>query len=143
MPKYYCDYCDTFLTHDSPSVRKTHNNGRKHKDNVRAYYEEFCREHADLYPRMAGMFAPGMGLPGMMGGMPPLGMHLPPPPNMGGMMPPPGFPPPGFPPPGFPPPGMAPPMMPPSSSGPPTSAGGPGGPPSMPPSMPPPRPPPK
>ena len=20
MPKYYCDYCDTFLTHDSVSV---------------------------------------------------------------------------------------------------------------------------
>lgn len=31
MPKYYCDYCDVFLTHDSPSVRKTHNGGRKHK----------------------------------------------------------------------------------------------------------------
>ena len=31
MPKYYCDYCDTYLTHDSPSVRKTHNGGRKHK----------------------------------------------------------------------------------------------------------------
>uniref|UniRef100_A0A0K0EER8 Matrin-type domain-containing protein n=1 Tax=Strongyloides stercoralis TaxID=6248 RepID=A0A0K0EER8_STRER len=25
MPKYYCDYCDAYLTHDSPSVRKTHN----------------------------------------------------------------------------------------------------------------------
>ncbi|VEL33251.1 unnamed protein product [Protopolystoma xenopodis] len=24
MPKYYCDYCEAFLTHDSPSVRKTH-----------------------------------------------------------------------------------------------------------------------
>ncbi|CAD5218712.1 unnamed protein product [Bursaphelenchus okinawaensis] len=39
MPKYYCDYCDTFLTHDSPSVRKTHNGGRKHKENVRMYYQ--------------------------------------------------------------------------------------------------------
>ncbi len=25
MPRYYCDYCDVFLTHDSPSVRKQHN----------------------------------------------------------------------------------------------------------------------
>ncbi|KAL0458012.1 UNVERIFIED_CONTAM: U1 small nuclear ribonucleoprotein C [Sesamum latifolium] len=25
MPRYYCDYCDTYLTHDSPSVRKQHN----------------------------------------------------------------------------------------------------------------------
>ena len=28
MPKYFCDYCDTYLTHDSPSVRKTHCSGR-------------------------------------------------------------------------------------------------------------------
>lgn len=34
MPRYYCDYCDAFLTHDSPSVRKQHNMGRKHRDNV-------------------------------------------------------------------------------------------------------------
>jgi len=44
MPKYYCDYCDTFLTHDSPSVRKTHNAGRKHKDNVRTYYQEWLEK---------------------------------------------------------------------------------------------------
>uniref|UniRef100_T1JIP4 Matrin-type domain-containing protein n=1 Tax=Strigamia maritima TaxID=126957 RepID=T1JIP4_STRMM len=33
MPKYYCDYCNTYLTHDSPSVRKTHCSGGKHLDN--------------------------------------------------------------------------------------------------------------
>ncbi|CAK7309676.1 U1 small nuclear ribonucleoprotein C [Vulpes lagopus] len=32
MPKFYCDYCDTYLTHDSPSVRKTPCSGRKHKE---------------------------------------------------------------------------------------------------------------
>jgi U1 small nuclear ribonucleoprotein C len=31
MPRYYCDYCDVYLTHDSPAVRKAHNTGRKHK----------------------------------------------------------------------------------------------------------------
>ncbi|XP_028762274.1 U1 small nuclear ribonucleoprotein C [Neltuma alba] len=41
MPRYYCDYCDTYLTHDSPSVRKQHNAGYKHKANVRAYYQQF------------------------------------------------------------------------------------------------------
>jgi len=41
MPKYYCDYCDVFLTHDSPSVRKSHNNGWKHKAAVRTYYSQF------------------------------------------------------------------------------------------------------
>ncbi len=32
------DYCDSFLTHDSPAVRKQHNTGYKHKSNVKAYY---------------------------------------------------------------------------------------------------------
>ncbi|XP_039021317.1 U1 small nuclear ribonucleoprotein C-like [Hibiscus syriacus] len=41
MPRYYCDYCDTYLTHDSPSVRKQHNAGYKHKANVRIYYQQF------------------------------------------------------------------------------------------------------
>jgi len=41
MPKYYCDYCDIFLTHDSPSVRKSHNEGWKHKAAVRTYYAQF------------------------------------------------------------------------------------------------------
>lgn len=41
MPRYYCDYCDTYLTHDSPAVRKQHNAGYKHKANVRNYYMQF------------------------------------------------------------------------------------------------------
>lgn len=41
MPRYYCDYCDTYLTHDSPSVRKQHNAGYKHKGNVRIYYQQY------------------------------------------------------------------------------------------------------
>ncbi|BFZ15984.1 hypothetical protein BsWGS_19023 [Bradybaena similaris] len=44
MPKYYCDYCDTYLTHDSPSVRKTHCSGRKHKENVRLFYQKWLEE---------------------------------------------------------------------------------------------------
>ena len=46
MPKYYCDYCDTFLTHDSPSVRKTHCDGRKHKENVKFYYQKWMEDQA-------------------------------------------------------------------------------------------------
>ncbi|XP_065318496.1 U1 small nuclear ribonucleoprotein C-like [Gordionus sp. m RMFG-2023] len=104
MPKYYCDYCDTFLTHDSPSVRKTHCNGRKHKENVRLYYQTWMEEQAQklidsttaaykagklttpLPPFMLGM----MGLPPMPPGMmppPPGALGLPPP--LGGMHPPP------------------------------------------------------
>ncbi|XP_052190560.1 U1 small nuclear ribonucleoprotein C-like [Diospyros lotus] len=41
MPRYYCD---TYLTHDSPSVRKQHNAGYKHKANVRSYYQQFGEE---------------------------------------------------------------------------------------------------
>ncbi|XP_046402419.1 U1 small nuclear ribonucleoprotein C [Ischnura elegans] len=44
--KYYCDYCDTYLTHDSPSVRKTHCQGRKHKENVKYYYQKWMEEQA-------------------------------------------------------------------------------------------------
>ena len=39
MPKFYCDYCECYLTHDSPSVRKAHCAGHKHKTSVRLYYE--------------------------------------------------------------------------------------------------------
>eukprot|EP00029_Vermamoeba_vermiformis_P006502 TRINITY_DN2568_c0_g1_i1.p1 TRINITY_DN2568_c0_g1~~TRINITY_DN2568_c0_g1_i1.p1 ORF type:complete len:110 (-),score=10.23 TRINITY_DN2568_c0_g1_i1:15-344(-) len=38
MPKYFCDYCDIWLTHDSKSVRRSHNEGWRHKENVRNYY---------------------------------------------------------------------------------------------------------
>lgn len=48
MPRYYCDYCDTYLTHDSPSVRKQHNAGYKHKANVRSYYLKFEEEQTQI-----------------------------------------------------------------------------------------------
>lgn len=132
MTRYYCDYCDTYLTHDSPVVRKQHNSGYKHKANVRNYYMQFeesqtqslidskimeFAQHARP-PTMPGM-PPAMPLGVGMGGGPPQGMQGMPPPGMGG--PPPGM---GGPPPGFrPPPGMAPPpgwrpgMMPPGMHG--------------------------
>ncbi|KAI6187267.1 U1 small nuclear ribonucleoprotein C [Aphelenchoides besseyi] len=74
MPKYYCDYCDTFLTHDSPSVRKTHNGGRKHKENVRMYYQNWMEQQAQkLVDATTKAFShrpmiPGM--PGMAAGIP-------------------------------------------------------------------------
>ncbi|KAF2110723.1 U1 zinc finger-domain-containing protein [Lophiotrema nucula] len=131
MPKFFCDYCDVYLTHDSMSVRKAHNSGRNHLRNVQQYYEQISSEHTQLvinsitdayategqdnpltHPMgplaMGGMGGPPMGFPGAHAGGPP---------------PFPGFPPPGMP--GLPP-GMPPPFM------------GRGGPPSnMPPHMPP------
>ncbi|XP_064603713.1 U1 small nuclear ribonucleoprotein C-like [Liolophura sinensis] len=62
MPKYYCDYCDTYLTHDSPSVRKTHCNGRKHKENVRLYYQKWLEEQVQkLVDDTTAAFKAGSG----------------------------------------------------------------------------------
>lgn len=108
-----------------PSVRKTHCIGRKHKENVRDYYQKWMEEQAQKLidqttaafksgkigaaanpygmPRPGFPMPPmpppfGMGMPPMMPGMPP-GM---PPPRM--LIPPPPIPPPGM----MPPPGMIP-----------------------------------
>ncbi|WOG88693.1 hypothetical protein DCAR_0207928 [Daucus carota subsp. sativus] len=80
MPRYYCDYCDTYLTHDSPSVRKQHNAGYKHKANVREYYQQYEQQQhqiliderikahlgqaAAFQPRMAVLPTPMMPMPG-------------------------------------------------------------------------------
>lgn len=44
MPKYYCDYCKSYLTHDTLSVRKSHLQGRNHIKKYCAYYEEKARQ---------------------------------------------------------------------------------------------------
>ncbi|XP_014244386.1 U1 small nuclear ribonucleoprotein C [Cimex lectularius] len=102
MPKYYCDYCDTYLTHDSPSVRKTHCQGRKHKDNVKFYYQKWMEEQAQhLIDATTAAFKAGkIAVPGKPGliptGVPPLGpngLAARPPPPPGAMMGPPGMPP--------------------------------------------------
>merc|ERR1712223_732902 len=118
MPKYYCDYCDTYLTHDSPSVRKTHCSGRKHKENVKFYYQKRMEDQAQrLIDATTAAFKAGR-LPGGATIPPPVGMGgppgmRPPMPGMGGPrmrpMGPPGMGPPGMAPPGMAPPGMLPP----------------------------------
>jgi hypothetical protein len=105
MPKFFCDYCDVYLTHDSMSVRKAHNNGRNHLRNVQAYYEQISSDQTqqvinsitDAY-NLEGQANPlyQANLSGGFPGGPMAGMH-----GMGG--PPMGGPPMGMP--GFPPPG--------------------------------------
>ncbi|KAL2890756.1 U1 small nuclear ribonucleoprotein C [Ceratocystis lukuohia] len=56
MPKFFCDYCDVYLTHDSMSVRKAHNSGRNHIRNVVDYYE-----HLDIFVNLAVSPALGIG----------------------------------------------------------------------------------
>ena len=43
MPRYYCDYCDMYLTHDSAGGRKEHIRGWKHRENVIAYFKPALR----------------------------------------------------------------------------------------------------
>ncbi|CRL00093.1 CLUMA_CG013375, isoform A [Clunio marinus] len=99
MPKYYCDYCDTFLTHDSPSVRKTHCTGRKHKDNVKFYYQKWMEEQAQhLIDATTAAFKAGKIASNPFAQPPPGAgpMGLPPRPGMPGfnpMLPPPMAPP--------------------------------------------------
>ncbi|KAI6239637.1 U1 small nuclear ribonucleoprotein C [Aphelenchoides fujianensis] len=110
MPKYYCDYCDAFLTHDSPSVRKTHNGGRKHKEHVRQFYQQWMEQQAQklvdataraftqnrMFPQqgpLAGMGIPMPARPPMMPLPGAMGMRPPFPPYPPAMMPrPPGLP---------------------------------------------------
>ncbi|CAH0474844.1 unnamed protein product [Peronospora belbahrii] len=101
MPRYYCDYCDTYLTHDSQAGRKQHNRGWKHRENVKLYYEQFLAGQGVV-------MTPGEWLrgPALAGSLPP----RPTGPVNGGM--PGGYPPRGGPPRGMiPPTGMRPPMF--------------------------------
>merc|ERR1712000_674844 len=129
MPKFFCDYCDVYLTHDSMSVRKAHNSGRNHLRNVVDYYQQIGHEKAQsvIDSITSSYAAEGQSSSNPMLGQNP-GVHAPPPfPFPGGVPPPPfgmpalpGMPPmpgmPGIPPPGglppnfqFPPPGGLPP----------------------------------
>ena len=89
MTRYYCEYCDAYLTHDSATVRRQHISGFKHKANVRNYYLQFTN-----FQQNAQNMPPPMAMPGMMGGgqqMP--GMMMPPPMMMGQQQQPPQQPP--------------------------------------------------
>lgn len=44
MPKYYCDYCKSYLTHDTMSVRKSHLMGKNHIKYYCNYYEQKAKE---------------------------------------------------------------------------------------------------
>jgi U1 small nuclear ribonucleoprotein C len=104
MPKFFCDYCDVYLTHDSMSVRKAHNSGRNHLRNVVDYYQQIGHEKAQsVIDSITNSYAAeGQSANNPMLNTAPPGFGPPP----GGIMPPAGMPP-GFPmPPGGMPPGF-------------------------------------
>ena len=85
MPKFYCDYCDTYLIHDSPSVRKTHCSGRKHKENVKDYYQKWMEEQTQsLINKTTAAFQQGKIPPTPFSAPPSAGAMIPPPPSLPG-----------------------------------------------------------
>ncbi|RLV95639.1 U1 small nuclear ribonucleoprotein C [Spathaspora sp. JA1] len=50
MPKYYCDYCKSYLTHDTMSVRKSHLMGKNHIKYYCNYYELKAKETGQWNP---------------------------------------------------------------------------------------------
>ena len=61
MPRYFCDYCDVYLTHDSAPGRKQHIRGWKHRENVKQYYEQYMKQFYEQNSGM-GMMPPGMAM---------------------------------------------------------------------------------
>ncbi|MGH0181002.1 UNVERIFIED_CONTAM: hypothetical protein FKN15_005516 [Acipenser sinensis] len=71
---------------EKPSVRKTHCSGRKHKENVKDYYQKWMEEQAQsLIDKTTAAFQQGKIPPSPFPGAPPPGgAMIPPPPNMNG-----------------------------------------------------------
>ena len=44
MPKFYCEYCDLYLTHSGLSGRRQHLTGRRHINNKIEYYQNLIRD---------------------------------------------------------------------------------------------------
>lgn len=45
MARYYCEYCHSYLTHDTLSVRKSHLVGKNHLRITADYYRNKARDH--------------------------------------------------------------------------------------------------
>ncbi|XP_037064091.1 U1 small nuclear ribonucleoprotein C-like [Peromyscus leucopus] len=85
IPKFYCNYFDMYLTHVSPSVRKTHCSGQKHKENVKDYYQKWMEEQAQsLIDKTMVAFHQVKIPPAPFSAPPPAGAMIPPPPSLPG-----------------------------------------------------------
>eukprot|EP00931_Biecheleriopsis_adriatica_P000804 TRINITY_DN10093_c0_g1_i1.p1 TRINITY_DN10093_c0_g1~~TRINITY_DN10093_c0_g1_i1.p1 ORF type:complete len:130 (-),score=30.52 TRINITY_DN10093_c0_g1_i1:56-445(-) len=66
MPKFYCEYCDMFLTHSGLTGRRQHLTGRRHINNKIEYYQMLIRDKGltpPIYPPPPGMVLPMPKLP--------------------------------------------------------------------------------
>jgi hypothetical protein len=50
MTRYFCDYCDAYLTHKSASARAQHERGAKHREAFKAYYQKVLQTLGDANP---------------------------------------------------------------------------------------------
>mmetsp|Transcript_28931 Transcript_28931/g.76333 ORF Transcript_28931/g.76333 Transcript_28931/m.76333 type:complete len:153 (-) Transcript_28931:175-633(-) len=80
MPKFYCEYCDLYLTHSGVAGRRQHLTGRRHINNKIEYYQTLIKDKGltpPIYPPPPGMMLPlmlptptlrpGLGSPGLCG----------------------------------------------------------------------------
>ncbi|CAA9990876.1 hypothetical protein, conserved in Apicomplexan species [Plasmodium knowlesi strain H] len=58
MPKYYCEYCDIYLTHSSPVGRRQHVQGRKHISAKIEYFQNLLREEGITPQNFLGFLGP-------------------------------------------------------------------------------------
>lgn len=57
MTRYYCDYCDIYLTHDSLKVRRAHDKGAKHVNSVEDHYSrEFKKKSQEVVDYMVALY---------------------------------------------------------------------------------------
>ena len=83
MPKFYCDYRNTYLTCDSPSVRKTHCSGRKHRETVKDYCQKWMEEQAQSLVDKTTVASQQEEIPPTLrSAPPPAGAMIPPPPSL-------------------------------------------------------------
>ena len=48
MPRFYCEYCDIFLTRDSKEGRRAHNIGWRHRLAVREHYSKIIQAETQV-----------------------------------------------------------------------------------------------
>ncbi|XP_036982547.2 U1 small nuclear ribonucleoprotein C-like [Artibeus jamaicensis] len=106
LPGFYCDFCDSDPTQDSPSARRTRCGGRTCRENVKGYSQKWMEEQAQsLIVETSAALQQGQLPPAPFSASPPAVAMIPPPP---GMMPAPHTKPPPTMPMMGPPPGMLP-----------------------------------
>ena len=78
MPRYFCDYCDAYLTRDSAPGRAQHLRGWRHRENFKNYYMQYfgAWNAQQIATNGAFMQFPQMGMGQMMAPPPMMAMPI-------------------------------------------------------------------